>query len=352
MGCVVNGASRADYLRLSAGEENAVVHVEVTADDTSGDTSSGATCSGVVVAPRWVLSARHCAPAAGAKATVRFGADTPASGCAPLDGEDAAAAAPATARIRLNGTNVVLHDELDLMLIELDTPWPLAALDVTPLPVGGDGDLTVGALGQLAGFGYRETVGGAALRRFVVEEVVAVDDRFVTVDGYGRSGLCAKDSGGPFLLRGDDGAVVTAGILHAGSADCLGRDAFTRLAGAAEWIRAHTATSDAAPARAEGSCAQLGIEGRCFGPVAAWCDGGQLHGERCPETAACGWSPAAAGFRCSTATDDPCGGVSDTGRCTSGATAVRCDAGELVVSSCSQCIRSPQTGVVGCAVSD
>jgi hypothetical protein len=347
---VINGAAEASYLELDGSEENAIVRVDVTAPDgDDGDSgSAGAVCTGVLVAPGWILTARHCVPSsAPATAIVSFGEDLRngvAGGLPCAAAPPAGATAPA---IRVHGTRLVPHGEFDLMLVELEARWPIPGLTARPIPVGGDDALAVGALAQLGGFGRTESAGGVGLRRFLTEEIVALDDRSVTVDGHGRSGLCTADSGGPMLVRGTDGNVFTAGILSSGSSDCVGQDTFTRLAAFADWLDATIGPPAARPVESA-PCGSLDGEGRCFGSTAVWCDQGSLRGDGCGDATACGWSRTAGGFRCVAAADDPCGGVPDTGTCLPTST-VRCDRGQLVETSCTDCIRRPESGVATCA---
>jgi secreted trypsin-like serine protease len=56
------------------------------------------------------------------------------------------------------------------------------------------------------------------------------------VDGEGRTGACAGDSGGPLLVADSSGQARVAGVLDRGSADCLGLDLYTRIDALADWI--------------------------------------------------------------------------------------------------------------------
>jgi hypothetical protein len=147
---------------------------------------------------------------------------------------------------------LVMHPDLDLMLIEVD-PDLVAATGARPIALfrGAIGDDWRGQRLTLAGLGQTES-GSSGERRFVEEQVVKVTGTELWVDGMGASGACGGDSGGPLLARDDSGAVRVAGVLDRGSRDCLGIDVYTRADVVAAWMR--TGWAEIAGEGDEGAC--------------------------------------------------------------------------------------------------
>ena len=285
-------------------------------------------CTGTVVAPRWVASALHCGVAAGDAFCV---------------GRD-----PASPDVCFSVTEVLeAPGGNDLVLARLDGDATVALPGLEPIPWMTDRmDRTwVGRTAEAAGYGQQED-GSSGEREFTAEPIVAVSDPFVTIDGEGRRGVCFGDSGGPLMVVADDGSVRVAGVLSYGDGSCVGRDNFTRLDLFADWI-----ASVLGPPAVEGApCgASLTEEGRCLDGQAVWCEAGRRRSERC--AVRCGWSPAAEGFRCIEG-DDPCGGVDGFGRC-DGHTARWCEAGTPRARNCAacgeRCVLDPDAGGATCA---
>jgi hypothetical protein len=338
----MSGSSEASYLKLDAARQNAVVRVDVFALDGS----PRSTCSGVLIAPRLVLTVKHCGYGPSLQAFVQFGPDATAPIDVCTDTDELNNATSPSAAVVVKGTRSFGHTRLDLMLIELDADPVASGIEVTPIPVGGDAVLAVGRLAQLAGYGRNEMSTNGP-RRFVVEEVTELDQEFVTVDGHGRSGMCTMDSGGPLLVRGEGGRVFTAGVLVDGSSDCLGKDYYARLSQASDWLAGYTGAWVPTGTADEASCGLLTAQGRCFGPMAVWCEEASLRAEDCRPSTGCGWSTGAGGFRCVASPEDPCLGVSDIGVCV-GENATLCERGVLSHTTCTSCGRSPKSGVVQC----
>jgi hypothetical protein len=126
------------------------------------------------------------------------------------------------------------HGEYDVAIAELEVAVPT---DVAiPLePIGDDVELEVGMLATLVGYGLTED-DRLGTRLFLKEPVVDIDDDFVTVDGAGVTGACVGDSGGPLLVRDDEGHHRIAGVLSTGSASCLGIDLYQRLEAVRGWL--------------------------------------------------------------------------------------------------------------------
>lgn len=327
---LTNGAERAAYLKLDPAEEQAVVKVLIRVEPTLEEH-----CSGVVVAAGFVLTAKHCAHGLDAvQATVAF---------SPTDEDDA---------WETSATVAGVHAELDLMVLALDDETRRMA-SVTPLSIGSGTPtaLRPGSLVQTAGYGLSAD-GVLGARAFLVEELRAVDEREMAVDAASLGGACFGDSGGPLLLRDDEGIARTFGILAFGSNDCFGRDHYTRVGDAvAAWLHEITGVDPRASAMPDAAGEVLGVEGRCFGEQAIWSEAGTIQSRVCAPPQACGWSGHARGFRCVEAKRDPCQGVSDVGSCID-ETATQCVQGRLEKNPCAACgfacARSPRSGAPIC----
>jgi hypothetical protein len=309
---IVNGSVEESYLGLAPEQIRAIVQV---VDGVEGPDAGGPLCSGVFIAPDWVATAGHCLQIQSAAVIVPGGQGLP---------------------IVLQVIQSISNPDEDVALLKVD---PAAMSDASadagiggmaPMPVG---DGSVGRLGngtavEIAGYGQTEkgTVGSL---RFLVESITAIDAASITVSGFGASGGCAGDSGGPLLMRGADGGVRVAGILSIGSATCREDDTYLRLDTIRGWMQ--EVTGPYVPA--DPGCGGIVAEGRCLYGSALWCSDAQLSAEVCTGGESCGWDPAQMGYRCVPSGSDPCQGVDSIGVCEAGA-ARWCNRGALSSESC------------------
>jgi len=321
---IIGGQDSSTYLGLSERQQRSIglVSREEFETHTLG-------CTGTMIAPGWVITAAHCAPPD--HRPLFFSAYGESSACLGT----------------WPSKRVARHASLDLLLIELEGTSTEFCRLFSPLPVLDASLLRPGVVVELAGFGLTRD-GTHGVRQFVAEVIAeARNDRSeLVVDGLGRTGACTGDSGGPLLFRAGDGSVAIAGALTGGSADCVGQDPYVRLDLSDAFFAPMLEAGRCQPAE----CGTIDAVGRCFGPVAAWCDGAQLRGETCGSGDVCGWHPEALGFRC-VPPQSACPGFDHYGRCHLGARE-RCVGGASVSDDCTasgaSCVLDAH-GVATCA---
>lgn len=287
-------------------------------------------CSGTLITPTWVLTAKHCELDAGAQFCI---------------GQD-----PADPDQCISSITVINHPDADITLVELaeDARGRLPELQVLPYMDATMGSEWIGRRAEAAGYGKTET-GSIGTRYFTSEPIAALARGYVTIDGEGERGVCFGDSGGPLLIIADDGTIRVAGVLSNGDRSCLGRDNFTRTDLTRDWIADYVG-----PPRLDGGggCDQLGRAGRCEEGRAIWCGNDRIQSDSCQGARACGWSADEGGFRCIEG-PDPCGGVDTFGTC-DGDVARWCDNGVPRERNCAvcgeSCLNSTDGLGAGCAL--
>ncbi len=174
-------------------------------------------CSGTLIAPTWVLTAKHC------------GLTVENSFCIGERNDDA--------NICFTPTRVIDHPAADLTLIELSQPPAERMPGLHPIPIMTETlDCSwLGTMAEAAGYGRAPNL-GFGTRFFTAEPIVALSHNSITIDGLGRRGMCGGDSGGPVMVEASDGSVRVAGVLEGGDATCRGLDYFSRTDTAYEWI--------------------------------------------------------------------------------------------------------------------
>jgi hypothetical protein len=200
---VFHGTDRPTHVPLTDGQIMAV--------------GSWGTCSGTVIADRWVLTANHCRIYAGQQF------------CIGQDAEDPIAC--------LQAQEVFRNPDADMTLVYLSGSTTSAAEGLQPIPLleeDLDGDW-IGVKAEAAGYGQQED-GGYGQREFTAEPIVDLDGHELTIDGEGRRGVCFGDSGGPVMVVDSEGTVGVAGALSWGDPDCLGQDRYTRVDTNREWL--------------------------------------------------------------------------------------------------------------------
>ena len=188
---VVGGVEHPLEVPFTPAQEDSVVAL------TEG---SRVVCTGTLVTPWAVLSAAHCDAVPGVE--VRVGRDV----ASPI-------ARAVVTDVEVQGGSG--WPKGDVALLRLDR-----SLSFPPLQVG---EATAADAVQAAGYGRTQPgVEGNTLRWWVVEDVKERGDGWFRVDGAGRHGLCAGDSGGPAFVAGPR----VVGVVSQGEVSCVGSDLF------------------------------------------------------------------------------------------------------------------------------
>jgi hypothetical protein len=315
------GSSQASYLALSPADQAAIVSLEAEVGFGRAQL-----CSGVLVGPDVVLTARHCLEGVELSTLhVRFGVS--------LNFRRAGVSAESP------------HPDLDLTLLRLTAEEVSSGTrdGPSPLPLASPmGSSMAGRRVTLAGYGEAESGSGGELM-FAVGTVRGVNDTVISTEGLGASGACEGDSGGPLLAR-EAGGIVVLGLLTSGSPSCTGVDHFVRTDKLSAWLEAEGVKPPTAS-----SCGAIGFEGRCFDGTAVWCEESRLASEVCLPGEGCGWDATRRAFRC-LPVGTGCTGADQFGAC-QGDVATYCGPGALNDSECGPCQRcafDPITGRAGC----
>jgi hypothetical protein len=311
---IVHGAAEEHYLGLAHRQQHAVIEIVDPSHPDRG------VCSGTFVSVGWVLTAKHCL----AIPSLQVMATAATNGAESLGFVQQSIANP-DADVALLA--VAASPGHDGPLLDSGT------LDIAPLRVSDPADtvLELGRLATLAGYGLTER-GTIGELHFATERVIALDDATITMDGRGKSGACAGDSGGPLLVRAKDGVAEVVGVLAQGSTSCLDTDTYVRASAIASWVRATIRS----PGKDDHECGAITDEGRCLYGTAMWCVGTTLAVAHCAGRTVCGWDQAQRGFRCVLPGADPCAGFDSIGGCDAD-NAASCTNGTLSRQNCGPC---------------
>ncbi|MDK1472912.1 trypsin-like serine protease [Streptomyces sp. 549] len=172
------------------------------------------TCSATIIAPTWILTARHCVTGGGL--SFRIGS---------LDQHNGGTVA--------NGVQTVNHSS-DLSLVRLDR-----SVSATYARLGQPGSVQVGQNVQVYGWGATSRCGSEANCQSQFLKVANVTVTGACRDAYGGSAICARRGDG-ITAGGDSGGPMMANGIQVGVASTSDRQtttAYTNVTAYRAWIQ-------------------------------------------------------------------------------------------------------------------
>ncbi|SCK23441.1 Secreted trypsin-like serine protease [Streptomyces sp. ScaeMP-e48] len=172
------------------------------------------TCSATIIAPTWILTAKHCVTGGGL--SFRIGS---------LDQHSGGVVA--------NGVQTYTHSA-DISLVRLDR-----SVQTTYSRLGNPGSVSVGQSVQVWGWGATSQCGSEANCQSRYLKVANVTVTGGCGDAYGGSAICARRGNG-ITAGGDSGGPMTANGIQVGVASTSDRQtttAYTNVTAYRSWIQ-------------------------------------------------------------------------------------------------------------------